>query len=105
MSTSTTTNDKSTDTTIVDNIRSYQTTVRNIAYQRYKDYIISFVTKESMMKHTKKVIMHFDTSHEYMSEALGDVITDLEEIYKFETYVERVICGPHDLTRVTLSIE
>lgn len=99
------TNDKGTDTTIVDNIRSYQTTLRNIAYERFKTYILSFVTKESMMKHTKEVTMHFDTSHDYMSEALGDVITDLEEVYKLETYVERVICEPHDLTRVTLSIE
>lgn len=99
------TNNKGTDTTIVDNIRSYQTTLRNIAYERFKNYILSFVTKESMMKHTKEVTMHFDDSHEYMSEALNDVITDLEEIHKFDVSTLRVLCGTHKLTRVTLSIE
>lgn len=92
-------------TDIVNAIKEHQQELRSAAYDRYKEYILSYVTKESMMKHTKSVIFHLDVSRDYLTDALGDVLSDLEAIYGFKTELQRVACGPHDLQRLTLTVD
>lgn len=89
-------------TDIVDAISEHQKVLRAAAYQRYKEYILSYVTNESLMKYTKQVVLHLDASQDYMNDALNDVLRDLESVFKFQTLSQRVVCGPHDLQRLTL---
>ena len=91
--------------TIVAAIREHQVSLRDIAYERFKEYILTYVTKESAIEHTKKVVMHLDASEDYLKDALFDVMRDIEESYAFATHVERISCGQHDLMHVTIYVD
>lgn len=89
---------------LIDAIRDQQDTLFDAAYLRFKEYVHSYMTNEPMMKNTRKVVMHFDVSQHYMHEALDRLMDDFDESGDFDTDAETVMCGGHELLRVTISL-
>jgi len=105
MSSSAEATDLESSNSIVKDIRDHQNTLADNAYNRYRTFIHSFLTKESAIYYTKKAIMHLDAGKDYQMKALNRVTEELEKVEKFTVSLQRVPIGPHDLMRLTLTVE